>query len=136
LLGKGINSSTGVCRATWSTWFGNWPSLQGIALGEIAVSTVTAAEMMYGMGKSRYQQKNKTALQAFLAPLEIVDFDFAAARQYGVVRAHLEKIGKPIGAYDLMISAHALSLGLVLVTNNKQEYQRIPDLIVENWVKR
>ena len=68
-------------------------------------------------------------------PPEIVDFDFAAAQQYGVVRANLEKIGKPIGAYDLMIAAHALSLDLVLVTNNEQEFQRIPDLIVENWVK-
>jgi tRNA(fMet)-specific endonuclease VapC len=109
---------------------------QGIALGEIAVSTVTVAEMMYGMGKSQYKEKNKAALQAFLAPLELVDFDFAAAQQYGAVRADLEKIGKPIGAYDLMIAAQALSLGLVLVTNNEQEFQRIPDLIVENWVKK
>jgi tRNA(fMet)-specific endonuclease VapC len=85
--------------------------------------------------KSRHQEKNRTALQAFLAPLEIVDFGFAAAQQYGVLRAYLEKTGKPIGAYDLMIAAHALSLDLVLVSNNKQEFQRIPDLIVENWVK-
>ena len=109
---------------------------QGIALGEISVSTVTVAEMMYGVGKSQYKEKNKAALQAFLAPLEMVDFDFAAAQQYGAVRVYLEKIGKPIGAYDLMIAAHALSLGLVLVTNNEQEFQRIPDLIVENWVKK
>ena len=108
---------------------------QGIALGEIAVSTVTVAELMYGVEKSQYKEKNKTALQAFLAPLEIVDFDFAAAQQYGVARAYLEKTGKPIGAYDLTIAAHALSLDLVLVTNNEQEFQRIPDLIVENWVK-
>ena len=106
-----------------------------IALGEIAVSTVTVAEMMCGVEKSQHKEKNRTALQAFLAPLEVVDFDFAAAQQYGVVRAYLEKTGKPIGAYDLMIAAHALSLGLILVTNNEQEFQRIPDLIVENWVK-
>ncbi|MGD9094213.1 MAG: type II toxin-antitoxin system VapC family toxin [Anaerolineales bacterium] len=109
---------------------------QGIALGEIAISTVTVAEMMYGVAKSQYKEKNKAALQAFLAPLEMVDFDFSAAQQYGVVRAYLEKAGKPIGAYDLMIAAHALSLGLVLVSNNEQEFQRIPDLIVENWVKK
>ena len=108
---------------------------QGIALGEIAISSVTVAEMMYGVGKSLYKEKNKTALEAFLAPLEVVDFDFASAQQYGEVRAYLEKIGKPIGAYDLMIAAQALSLGLVLVTNNEQEFQRIPDLFVENWVK-
>ena len=108
---------------------------QGIAPGEIAVSTVTVAEMMYGVGKSQYEEKNNASLQAFLAPLEIADFDFTAAQQYGEVRAYLEKSGKPIGAYDLMIAAHALSLGLVLVTNNEQEFQRVPDLIVENWVK-
>jgi tRNA(fMet)-specific endonuclease VapC len=109
---------------------------KGIALSDIAISTVTVAEMMYGVGKSQYKEKNKAALQAFLAPLEMVDFDFTAAQQYGVVRAYLEKIGKPIGAYDLMIAAHALSLGLVLVTNNEQEFLRIPDLIVENWVNQ
>ena len=108
---------------------------QGIALGEITVSTVTVAEMMYGVEKSQYKEKNKTALQAFLAPLEIVDFDFAAAQQYGVVRTYLEIIGKSIGAYDLLIAAHALSLDLILVTNNEQEFQRIPNLMVENWVK-
>jgi tRNA(fMet)-specific endonuclease VapC len=108
---------------------------QRITPGEIAISTVTVAEMIYGVEKSQYKEKNKAALQAFLAPLEIVDFDFAAAQQYGVVRAYSENIGKPIGAYDLMIAAHALSLGFVLVTNNEQKFQRIPDLIVENWVK-
>lgn len=107
---------------------------QGIALGDMAISTVTVAEMMYGVGKSQYKEKNEAALQAFLAPLEMVDFDFAAAQQYGVVRAYLEKIGKPNVAYDLMIAAHALSLGLVLVTNNEREFQRIPNLILENWV--
>ena len=107
---------------------------QGIAPGEITISTVTVAEMMYGVGKSQHKEKNKAALESFLAPLEIVDFNFRAAQHYGVVRAYLEKKGKPIGAYDLMIAAHALSLGLVLVTNNKREFQRIPDLIVENWV--
>ena len=109
---------------------------KGIALGEISVSTVTVAEMMYGVGKSQYKEKNQTALQAFFAPLEIVDFDFTAAQQFGVIRAYLEETGRSIGAYDLMIAAHALSLGLVLVTNNEQEFQRITDLMVENWVKR
>ena len=107
---------------------------QGIAPGEIAISSVTVAEMMYGVAKSQYKDKNKSALESFLAPLEIVDFDFKAAQHYGTVRAYLEKMGTPVGAYDLMIAAHALSLDLVLVTNNEREFQRIPDLIVENWV--
>ena len=100
------------------------------------ISSVTVAEMMYGVAKSQYKDKNKSALESFLAPLEIVDFDFKAAQHYGTVRAYLEKMGTPIGAYDLMIAAHALSLGLVLITNNEREFQRIPDLIVENWVNQ
>jgi tRNA(fMet)-specific endonuclease VapC len=109
---------------------------QEIALGEIAISSVTVAEMMYGVAKSQHQDKNKAALESFLAPLEIVDFGFKAAQNYGIVRANLEKKGIPIGAYDLLIAAHALSLGLVLVTNNEREFQRIPHLIVENWVNQ
>ena len=109
---------------------------QGIAPGEIAISSVTVAEMMYGVGKSQHKERNKSALESFLAPLEMVDFDFKAAQHYGVIRAHLEKMGTPIGAYDLMIAAHALSLGLILVTNNEREFQRIPNLIVENWVNQ
>ena len=108
----------------------------GISPGEIAISTVTVAEMMYGVGKSQHKEKNKSALDSFLAPLEIVDFDIQAAQLYGIVRAYLEKRGTLIGAYDLMIAAHAISLGLVLVTNNEREFQRVPDLIVENWVNQ
>lgn len=108
----------------------------GIAPGQISISSVTVAEMMYGVAKSQHKDKNKSALESFLAPLEIVDFDFKAAQQYGIMRVNLEKMGTPIGAYDLMIAAHALSLGLVLVTNNEREFQRIPDLTVENWVNQ
>ena len=109
---------------------------QGIAPGKIAISSVTVAEMMYGVAKSQHKEKNKSALESFLAPLEIVDFDFKAAQHYGTVRIDLEKMGTPIGAYDLMIAAHALSLDLVLVTNNEREFQRISDLIIENWVNQ
>ena len=109
---------------------------QEIAPGEVAISSVTVAEMMYGVAKSQHQGKNESALISFLAPLEIVDFGFKAAQHYGIIRADLEKMGTTIGAYDLMIAAHALSLGLVLVTNNEREFQRIPDLVVENWVNQ
>ena len=109
---------------------------QEIPPGEVAISSVTVAEMMYGVAKSQHKDKNESALVSFLAPLEIVDFGFKAAQHYGIIRANLEKMGTPVGAYDLMIAAHSLSLGLVLVTNNEREYQRIPDLIVENWVNQ
>jgi tRNA(fMet)-specific endonuclease VapC len=92
--------------------------------------------MMYGVAKSQHQERNKTALDAFLAPLEIINFGFRAAQHYGFIRAYLEKTGTPIGAYDMMIAAQARSLGLVLVTNNEREFLRVPDLIVENWTNQ
>ena len=104
-----------------------------ITPGEIVISTVTIAEMMYGVEKSQYKENNRTALELFLAPLEIVDFDFRAAQRYGVIRAFLELKGTPIGAYDMMIAAHAHSLDFTLVTNNLGEFSRIPDLTVANW---
>lgn len=109
---------------------------QEILPGEITISAVTVAEMMVGVEKSQYKEKNKSALEAFLAPLEIVAFDLMAAQHYGVIRAVLEKLGTPIGAYDLMIAAHARSLDLILVTNNEREFQRVPDLKIENWAKQ
>jgi tRNA(fMet)-specific endonuclease VapC len=107
---------------------------QSIPPGEVAISSVTVAELMYGVAKSQRVESNRAALDLFLAPLELVDFDFEAAQQYGDIRATLEKMGTPIGAYDLMIAAHALSLGLVLVTNNEREFNRVPGLKIENWV--
>jgi tRNA(fMet)-specific endonuclease VapC len=107
---------------------------QSIAPGDISISSVTVAEMLYGVEKSEHKEKNRAALTLFLAPLEIVNFDIGAARSYGAIRADLEAKGAPIGAYDLMIAAHASSLGLILVTNHLREFSSIPDLIVENWV--
>ena len=107
---------------------------QGTTPSEIVISTVVVAELVYGIEKSQHKEKNSTALELFLAPLEIINFDFKAAQSYGAVRAFLERNGTLIGAYDLMIAAHAFSLGLILVTNNMQEFTRIPDLMVENWV--
>ena len=107
---------------------------QSIAPGEIAISTVTVAEMMYGIEKNQHKEKNQAALALFLAPLEIVDFDYRAAQNYGVFRTYLEAMGTPIGAYDLMIAAHASSIGVILVTNNERDFRRLPDLMVENWI--
>ena len=75
------------------------------------------------------------ALHQFLIPLDIVDFDVAAAREYGAVRAGLEKAGTPIGALDTLIASHAKSLDCTLVTNNSREFVRVNGLKVENWVK-
>jgi len=103
-------------------------------MGNIAISSITLAELRYGVQKSHHQQKNKSALDEFIVPLEIFSFDENAAEYYGYIRADLEKKGKIIGSLDMMIAAHALSLGAILVTNNKKEFLRVPKLTIEDWV--
>jgi tRNA(fMet)-specific endonuclease VapC len=104
------------------------------APGDVGLSTVTLAELRYGVAKSAQKETNARALDAFLLPLEIVDFDETTAGAYGEVRAALEKAGTPIGPLDTQIGAHALSLGAVLVTPNTREFRRIPGLVVEDWL--
>ena len=101
-------------------------------VGEIGVSSVTAAELAFGVTKSG-SQRNRRALEAFLLPLKIADFDLAAAFSYGEVRTFLEGKGQVIGPLDMLIAAHAKSLGATLVTNNLREFKRVPGLAVENW---
>ncbi|MCL5077469.1 MAG: type II toxin-antitoxin system VapC family toxin [Actinobacteria bacterium] len=101
--------------------------------GTIALSTVSAAELAYGVIKSG-SERNQRALQMFFAPLEILSFDERAVWRYGVVRASLEQSGQPIGALDTMIAAHALSIDATLVTNNEREFRRVRGLKIENWV--
>ena len=103
-------------------------------VGEIGVSSVTFAELEFGVAKSQHQEKNQAALDEFVLPLEIAYFNREAARVYGRVRAALEKKGTPIGALDLMIGAHALSLGVTLATNNTREFSRIKGLNVVDWL--
>jgi len=98
------------------------------------VSSVTVAELYFGVQKRQRPAQNEQALEQFLIPLAVVGFDLAAAIEYGRVRAALEKRGPPIGPLDTLIAAHALSLDLTLVTNNTREFERVPDLSVENWV--
>lgn len=102
------------------------------AVGDIGVSTVTVSELAWGVAKTG-SARNRTALDAFLMPLEIAAYDLAAAMRYGEVRAELAKRGRPIGPLDTMIAAHALSLVATLVTNNLREFSRVPNLAVENW---
>lgn len=103
-------------------------------LGDIGVSSITVAELQYGVEKSQHQQQNQTALDLFFAPLAIVDFDTVAAQHYGQIRTELEQSGTPIGAYDLLLAGHARSLALTLVTNNIREFSRVSHLKIENWV--
>jgi tRNA(fMet)-specific endonuclease VapC len=102
-------------------------------VGQVAISSVTLAELQYGVAKSQFPKKNAEALQAFLLPLEILPFDDAAGAAYGPIRVDLEKRGVSIGAMDLLIAAHALSLDITLVTHNTREFSRVHGLRVESW---
>jgi len=105
-----------------------------LAPGDVGISSITVAELEYGVQKSRFPEKNQSALTRFVLPLEVPAFDAEAALAYGHVRADLETRGVPIGALDLLIAAQALALGVVLVTNNTREFRRVRGLRVENWV--
>ena len=102
-------------------------------LGEIGLSTISVSELQYGVAKSTHHKKNQQRLEEFIAPLQILPYDEMAARAYGEIRFRSEKSGQPIGPFDLLIAAQALSRKLVLVTNNDKEFKRIKNLIVENW---
>jgi tRNA(fMet)-specific endonuclease VapC len=108
---------------------------KSLAFGSIGISSITLAELQYGIMKSSFPDKNREALEIFLTPLEIVDFDYNATVEYGKIRADLEKKGTPIGPLDTLIASHALSLDLTLITNNEKEFNRITGLKIENWVK-
>ena len=104
------------------------------SVGDIGLSSITVAELQYGVQKSKFQEQNQAALQQFLTPLVVADFDEAAALTYGKIRAELESRGRPIGALDLLIAAHALSLGVELVTKDMKGFSEVPALRVDNWV--
>jgi tRNA(fMet)-specific endonuclease VapC len=101
---------------------------------EVAISSITLFELHYGVEKSQYQQRSRDALAKFLLPLNLIDPDGPAAEEAAVIRAQLEKRGKSIGPYDLLIAGLALSRNLTLVTNNTREFERINGLQMENWV--
>ena len=108
--------------------------LQKKEIGDICISTITLAELQYRVEKSSNKAMNQLALTELLAPIEIINFNDKAARHFGSIRAYLESIGKIIGPFDLQIAAHALSEDLILVTNNMKEFERVPDLKIENWL--
>jgi tRNA(fMet)-specific endonuclease VapC len=106
-----------------------------ISPGDIGISSVTVSELQYGVSKSKYKERNQQRLDEFLLPMTILAFDANAAKFYGDIRYDLEKQGQIIGPLDLLIAAHAMSEGLIIVTNNDKEFRRIKGLTVENWAK-
>jgi len=102
--------------------------------GEIGISTVTLGELLYGATNSTNQRTNLDVVEGFVGRVEVINYNTAAAHQFSQLKQELR--GQPIGPYDLMIAAHARSLGLMLVTNNTKEFDRVSGLRVENWVNR
>ncbi len=102
---------------------------------DIGVSSITVAELEYGAYKSQRLGQNRAALSQFLIPLEVLPFDERATQTYGQIRAELERRGIAIGSMDMLIASQAISLGLILVTNNVRELSQIPGLNWENWAE-
>jgi len=107
---------------------------QEFSIGELSISTITVSELMYGAFKSQFIEKNLKAIENFLMPFEIVDYDYMASVEYGKIRADLERKGTVIGNMDMQIAGHALALDLILVTNNIKEFERVLGLKLDNWV--
>ena len=103
-------------------------------IDQIVLSSVTLGELRHGVEKSSSRERNERVLHQFLAHMEVLPWDRVAATHYGGIRAFLERRGTPIGNMDLMIAAHARSLHATLVTHNGCEFQRVPDLLWEDWV--
>lgn len=108
--------------------------LKEFDIGDVVLSSITVSELYYGVYKSEHMEKNLLALEHFLKPFDILEYDIKASVAYGKIRADLEKRGQIIGGLDMMIAAHALFHNMTLVTNNTKEFQRVKELRLDNWV--
>ncbi len=102
--------------------------------GRMAISAITLSELYHGAEKSTQVAQNLTVVEEFASLLDVLPYTAKAAQHYGAIRSELEKSGRPIGVNDLHIAAHARSEGLTVVTNNLREFDRVPGLLLENWV--
>jgi tRNA(fMet)-specific endonuclease VapC len=107
--------------------------LQEFQPGDLFVSTITVAELRFGAAKSQAVRRNHEALDSFLLPFMLLDFDELSATAYGAIRSFLERKGTPIGSMDTLIAAQAVAHQLILVTGNQREFRRVSELRVENW---
>lgn len=101
---------------------------------DLFLSSITLYELEYGINKSKWVEKNRLKLYSFLAPLNILPFTVDDAIYAGQIRANLEKQGNIIGPYDIQIAAQALSRNLALVTHNVDEFKRVKELKIEDWL--
>lgn len=110
--------------------------LRKLAPDQVAISSITLAELQYGSARSSDPPRHQVILTTFLAPLVVLPFDDLAAEAYGPVRAELSRAGTLIGPLDTLIASHARSLSMTLVTNNEREFRRVGGLHVENWLAK
>jgi tRNA(fMet)-specific endonuclease VapC len=101
---------------------------------QLSISSVALAELFYGAEKSSRRLASLETVVNFAARLEVLSFGQTAAAHYGQIRVELERAGKPVGTHDMLIAAHARSEGLIVVTRNRREFDRISGLRVENWL--
>lgn len=101
---------------------------------EVGISSITVAELSCGAAKSSHPEQNMSALEQFILPLDLTDFDQKAARAYSQIRATLEHNGGVLGSMDMLIAAHAISLNVILVTNYTRGFQRVRGLVIEDWI--
>jgi tRNA(fMet)-specific endonuclease VapC len=107
-----------------------------LSVGDVTVSSIVAAELWYGVMLSQKKRQNEAALKDFFEYVEVLDWPKGAGPTYGQIRTHLKVKGTPIGAMDLLVAAHALFVGAVLVTDNTSEFERVGGLKLENWLER
>ena len=108
--------------------------LSRLPVEDVGISSVVAAELWYGVALSEKKKLNEAALRDFLDFVNVLDWPSGACPVHGRIRAYLRKKGTPIGAMDLLIASHASFLNAVLVTNDTREFDRVPDLKIENWL--
>jgi tRNA(fMet)-specific endonuclease VapC len=101
--------------------------------GHMCISSITLAELIYGVEKSSLPERNRRNVEDFVSRLDVLSYDDAAAAHYGDIRADLERKGTTIGVNELHISGHARSQGLILVTNNTKEFERVEGLRIDDW---
>ncbi|ANS43544.1 type II toxin-antitoxin system tRNA(fMet)-specific endonuclease VapC [Serratia inhibens] len=102
--------------------------------GNMVISSITYAELIHGVEKSARPAANSRVIDDFVSRLDILDYGPKAAAHYGNIRSALERQGTPIGVNDLHIAGHARSEGLILVSNNMREFERVEGLRLENWL--
>ncbi len=107
--------------------------LQALEPADVCLSSIVVAELRFGADKSEHPRRNHRILDTLTDEIPCRGFEVSAAAAYGKLRVALERAGRPIGPNDMLIAAHALSLGLVLVTDNVKEFKRVRGLKVENW---